>query len=93
MSKGYYIYYDQRDWGMGDMWFVGWMDVRNDNMVFADKPVNNGEYVPIFNPSCDCAVCLSKAKADKTVEVIVNMYPELEGELHVWMLEEVAFDD
>ena len=92
MSKGYYIYYDQRDWGMGDMWFVGWIDVRNDNMVFADKPIQDGEYVPIFNPSCDCAVCLSKAKADKTVEVIVNMYPELEEELHGWMLEEVPFE-
>ena len=86
MSNGYYIYLDRRDVGKGDMWFLGWVNDIHQHNVIPTIGIN----VPVFSPRNNRAVFPDKAVADKTAEMIVNMYPEIKGLLHVEPCEEIA---
>ena len=93
MSKGYYIYLDQRDVGKGDMLFLGWVNEQDNMVVYNKTPKGTGKNVPVFSIRDSRMVYEHKEMADKTVEMISNMYPEITELLHVELYEEVTFDD
>ena len=93
MSDGYYIYLDRRDVGKGDVWFVGWLNVRTNQLWDGNDTMEHEKYMPVFSIPGNRVVFDDKATADEMVKMIVSMYPEIEGMLHVEPCEEATFDD
>lgn len=93
MSKGYYIYLDQRDVGKGDVWFVGWFNVTTNKMWDGNDTTEHEKYMPVFSIPGNRVVFDDKETADETAEMIVSMCPEIEGLLHVEACEEATFDE
>lgn len=88
MSKGYYIYLDQRDVGKGDMHFLGWANENDEEMTLMGTPTNYEECVAVFSPSKIGMVYRDVEMIGKTFDAIENKYPELKGEIHVGIYEE-----